>query len=1054
MSDSHTAANINAVFHSVAEEWSLNFNDVVFVTDNAANMLAVAQMEDITHITCFAHSLNCCTACPQTECSSTTHGSADEGLKKYLVVPSEDPLEWWRFYEGNFPLLSRQAKRYLCIPAAEPVFSTVIADNNVGSVEHQVKLEIFQKEDFRGHLKRSEGKAEAAPTEPGRIPFEVVKADKLGDEMQLKEVVMLKKAQRIVHEKETEETEELRSKFKRRTEEGYYESISSVEMKSRKRDDSYEDLLKKTKEDLLHRKNEKEEAEKKKKEEQRKLTAKAKKPERVKLSASMEAPKIQERITSQTVSQGQEVRFRVRVVGRPDPECQWFKNGVQLEKTDRISWFWPEDHVCELVIKDVRAEDSASVMVKAPNKLISFTQQLVDVNAKEKDTMATFEGETNEPFVKVKWLKGEEQVFSGDKYRMHSDRKVHFLSVLTIGMKDETDYSCVLCEDDSVRTTAKLYVEGEPLELLKRLESTEVPENYSAEFECVVSREDAEGSWFFGDNALTPSGKYVMMSRRGRHSLSVKDVKKEDQGKYTFKVGEFSTSASLKMKLRPVTVMAPLADLTVCEGDIAQMEVRFSQENVEGVWLKNGEQMTASDRVHMVVDKTTHKLLIEDTTKTDQATYGFNVPSHDITSSAKLNVQTIDVLTPLKDMSISAQDVSSVKWFHDEVQISGSDRIQTVAKGAKQRLVLNRTHESDQGRYKLLVGRAESTCNLSVQPVQIVSPMQNKECSESENVVFEVEVSHAGIDAFWTFKGQALKAGAKYKMDSKKKLHSLTVMNAMKDEEGQYSFSAGEKSCTRCSDCHRRRDKEALRDLVVADSQTSVLECEVANPASQGQWFKDGHPWTSATTSRVWTKAPSADSSSHHQGHRHRRVLLPGRHVQDGRHAQGSKVRLKLHAGGRVQSGADSRRRPRISVDQKGVELTPSDKYSITTEGAVHTLIIHNCTAHDESVYSFKLGKLSANARLNVETIKILKKPKDVTSLLGGTAVFELGLSEDDIPSNGCLRTLSSIQRLVQDHVGQKESQTHRTRRRQQQRRRIYMCGRTSAGVSAPHCGV
>lgn len=30
--------------------------------------------------------------------------------------------------------------------------------------------------------------------------------------------------------------------------------------------------------------------------------------------------------------------------------------------------------------------------------------------------------------------------------------------------------------------------------------------------------------------------------------------------------------------------------------------------------------------------------------------------------------------------------------------------------------------------------------------------------------------------------------------------------------------------------------------------------------------------------------------------------------------------------------------------------------------------------------------------------IKILKKPKDLTSLLGATAVFEVGISEDDIP--------------------------------------------------------
>lgn len=74
--------------------------------------------------------------------------------------------------------------------------------------------------------------------------------------------------------------------------------------------------------------------------------------------------------------------------------------------------------------------------------------------------MATFECETNEPFVKVKWLKNDEEIFSGDKYRMHSDRKVHFLSVLIIGMKDDADFSCVVIDDDHVRTTAKLNVEG------------------------------------------------------------------------------------------------------------------------------------------------------------------------------------------------------------------------------------------------------------------------------------------------------------------------------------------------------------------------------------------------------------------------------------------------------------------------------------------------------------------------------------------------------------------------------------------------------------------
>lgn len=53
---------------------------------------------------------------------------------------------------------------------------------------------------------------------------------------------------------------------------------------------------------------------------------------------------------------------------------------------------------------------------------------------------------------------------------------------------------------------------------------------------------------------------------------------------------------------------------------------------------------------------------------------------------------------------------------------------------------------------------------------------------------------------------------------------------------------------------------------------------------------------------------------------------------------------------------------------KNGVELQNSDKYEITTDGIVHTLKVKNCNTQDESVYSFKLGKLSANARLNVES--------------------------------------------------------------------------------------
>lgn len=60
---------------------------------------------------------------------------------------------------------------------------------------------------------------------------------------------------------------------------------------------------------------------------------------------------------------------------------------------------------------------------------------------------------------------------------------------------------------------------------------------------------------------------------------------------------------------------------------------------------------------------------------------------------------------------------------------------------------------------------------------------------------------------------------------------------------------------------------------------------------------------------------------------------------------------------------------------KNGVELQNSDKYEITTDGVVHTLKVRNCNTQDESVYSFKLGKLSANARLNVESESLKTDP-------------------------------------------------------------------------------
>ncbi|XP_017920713.1 PREDICTED: titin isoform X2 [Capra hircus] len=913
----------------------------------------------------------------------------------------------------------------------------VTAENPEGVIEHKVKLEIQQREDFRSVLRRApEPKPEFHVHEPGKLQFEVQKVDRPVDTTETKEIVRLKRAERITHEKVSEESEELRSKFKRRTEEGYYEAITAVELKSRKKDESYEELLRKTKEELLHWTKELTEEEKKALAEEGKITIPTFKPDKIELSPSMEAPKIFERIQSQTVGQGSDAHFRVRVVGKPDPECEWYKNGVKIERSDRIYWYWPEDNVCELVIRDVTAEDSASIMVKAINiagetsshafllvqakQLITFTQELQDVVAKEKDTMATFECETSEPFVKVKWYKDGVEIHTGDKYRMHSDRKVHFLSVLTIDTSDAEDYSCVLVEDENVKTTAKLIVEGAVVEFVKELQDIEVPESFSGELECIITPENIEGKWYHKGVELKSNGKYTITSRRGRQNLTVKDVTKEDQGEYSFVVDGKKTTCRLKMKPRPIAILQGLSDQKVCEGDIVQLEVKVSLENVEGVWMKDGEEVQPGDRVHIVIDKQSHMLLIEDMTKEDAGHYSFTIPSLGLSTHGRVSVYSVDVITPLKDVNVlegtkavleckvSVPDVTSVKWYLNDEQIKPDDRVHAIVKGTKQRLVINRTHASDEGPYKLVVGRVETSCDLSVEKIKIIRGLRDLTCTETQNVVLEVELSHSGIDVLWNFKDKEIKPSSKYKIEAHGKIYKLTVLNMMKDDEGEYTFYAGENRTSGKLTVAGGAISKPLTDQTVAESQEAVFECEVANPDSEGEWLKDGKHLPLSKTIR-----------SESDG-RKRRLIIAATKLDDIGEYTYKVATSKTSARLKVEAVKIKKTLKNLTVTEtqdavftvelthpnvkgvqwirNGVVLESNDKYTISVKGTVYSLRIKNCAVVDESVYGFKLGKLGASARLHVETVKIIKKPKDVTALENATVSFEVSVSHDTVP--------------------------------------------------------
>lgn len=89
---------------------------------------------------------------------------------------------------------------------------------------------------------------------------------------------------------------------------------------------------------------------------------------------------------------------------------------------------------------------------------------------------------------------------------------------------------------------------------------------------------------------------------------------------------------------RPIAILQGLSDQKVCEGDIVQLEVKVSLESVEGVWMKDGQEVQPSDRIHIVIDKQSHMLLIEDMTKEDAGNYSFTIPALGLSTSGRVSV--------------------------------------------------------------------------------------------------------------------------------------------------------------------------------------------------------------------------------------------------------------------------------------------------------------------------------------------------------------------------------------------------------------------------------
>nr|XP_037853292.1 myosin-binding protein C, cardiac-type [Chlorocebus sabaeus] len=251
--------------------------------------------------------------------------------------------------------------------------------------------------------------------------------------------------------------------------------------------------------------------------------------------------------------------------------------------------------------------------------------------------------ELADPDAEVKWLKnGQEIQMSGSKYIFESTGAKRTLTISQCSLADDAAYQCVVGGE---KCSTELFVKEPPVLITRPLEDQLVMVGQRVEFECEVSEEGAQVKWLKDGVELTreETFKYRFKKDGRRHRLIINEATLEDTGHYALRTSGGQALAELIVQEKKLEVYQSIADLTVGAKDQAVFKCEVSDENVRGVWLKNGKELVPDSRIKVSHIGRVHKLTIDDVTPADEADYSFVPEGFACNLSAKLHFMEVKI---------------------------------------------------------------------------------------------------------------------------------------------------------------------------------------------------------------------------------------------------------------------------------------------------------------------------------------------------------------------------------------------------------------------------
>ncbi|GCB68619.1 hypothetical protein scyTo_0008255 [Scyliorhinus torazame] len=717
-------------------------------------------------------------------------------------------------------------------------------------------------------------------------------------------------------------------------------------------------------------------------------------------------------------------------VTKPNALVEWRKGSIILHQSEKYE-IKQKGRNHELLVHSLKLEDAGEYTCDSGDQLttaslkitalpVFFKQELQNEEAEEGGT-ATLRCEITKPDAPVKWRKGSLVLCPNDKYEMKQEGSMCDLLIHSLKPEDGGDYTCYSGEQ---QTTASLRVKAMPVLFKQGLQSVEAEEDSTAALQCEVTKLNASVEWRKGSIVLHSSDKYKLKQEGYSIKLLIHKLKLEDADEYTCDSGDQQTTASLKVKVLPVSFKQELENTEAEEDGMAMLCCEITKPDAPVEWRKGVVVLQSSDKYEMKHEGSCIQLFIHDLKPEDQGEY--TCDSGDQKTTAFLKVNALPVLFKQELQNVEAEESgtaklcckltkpdTAVEWRKGSVVLLPCGKYEMKKEGPIVELFICDVEPEDAGEYTCDSGDKESTASLIVKalPVLFKKELQNQEAEENNVVTLLCELTKPGAPVKWRKGSRILHASDKYEMKQAGTIVQLLIYNVNVEDTGEYTCDSGDQQ----TDAYLKVNaapiifQKELQSIEVEEYDTGTLHCELSKPNVTVTWRKGSLLISQNEKYKMKQDGPvqilqihdlkSEDTGEYSCSFGDQQTtasvtvkVLPAlfkRWLQNVEVEEGQTATLHCEL---TKSDAS------VEWRKGSVVLQPNDKCEMKQKGHIVELSIHNMKVEDAGEYTCDSGDQQTTASLivTVPDVTIVDGLKNVEVIEGGDALFECKVSHEN----------------------------------------------------------